>query len=275
VLTYLGTPGAFRMPRPVRAAGAVLLTAGAVLLAVSLPAAIPVIGLTAAVAAIGLGVIDRSAVVRLPASVQGRVAWIDLAHANRVDLHSGRPDGISGLVDHFWRQERVPLAMRTFDEKALETAEVFVTVAPALPFSGGERRALRSFVERGGLLVISSGFEEGRGIEGLLAEFGYSLGRTPIGAAHEAKAFGDRIVIMSEAWPVMGRDAQREVWAECWGYPLVVFERIGRGGLIVIGDSRFLCDSRLESNETYTEQNIDFLRTAIETARTRPEGGRP
>jgi len=274
VLTYLGTPGSSRPPLAVRAAGAVFLSAGAVLLAVSLPAAMPVIALVSAVAAIGLAAVERSAGIRVPDAEHGRLAWIDLAHGNRVDLHSGRADGISGLVDHFWRQGRVPLAMKRFDEAALNRAEVFVTVAPARPFGKGERRALRGFVERGGLLVVASGFEERRGTEGLLAEFGYSLGRTPIGAAHEAKAFGGGGVIMAEAWPIEGRQGIADVWVECWGYPLVVFERVGRG-LVVIGDSRFLCDSKLESNESYVEQNIDFLRAAFDAARERSGGGSP
>jgi hypothetical protein len=267
VLAYLGTPGQFRPPGAARAAGAVLLVAGAALLVFSASAAVPVLALVAALATVELGAIERSAVVRLPDPVHGRIAWIDLSHGNRVDVHSGRPDGISGLVDHFWRQGRVPIALKRFDEGALTGAEVFVTIAPARPFGRGEVKALRGFVERGGLLVVSSGFEESRGTETLLGQFGYSLGRTPIGAAHAAKAFRDQSVMMSEAWPVVGREGHREVWAECWGYPVVVYERIGRGGLIVIGDSRFLCDSRLETNESYVEQNIEFLRTAFDAAR--------
>ena len=41
---------------------------------------------------------------------------------------------------------------------------------------------------------------------------------------------------------------------------------------MVIGDSRFLCDVKLESADSFVETNIDFLRKAFETAQPRDAG---
>jgi hypothetical protein len=214
---------------------------------------------------------ERVATVHLPsAPLRGDIAWIDRAHGNRIDVHAGREDGIGGLVDHLWRQEYVPLAFRALDLAALPAARLFVTVAPAFPFTAAERAALRRFVEQGGLLVVATGYEERRGAAALLADFGYSIGRTPLGAAHRAVTHLEgQYAILHESWPVLRPEGRGEVWVDAWDYPLVVFERIGRGGLLVIGDSRFLCDVKLESAEEYVEPNIDFLRQALATAQPR------
>ena len=62
----------------------------------------------------------------------------------------------------------------------------------------------------------------------------------------------------------------------CWSNGGVAHEhagRVGQGGLIVIGDSLFLCDGMLESVDAYVEPNINFLRAALEMAVGRPESG--
>ena len=266
VLTYLAGRRAGTAPFGVRAAGSVLLVAGAVLLAH--PAALPALAVAAAVSGAWLAGVDRVAIVEPPPGPRrGEVAWIDLAHGNRVDRHAGRDDGIGGFVDHLWRQKYVPLAMHHMDLDELTQGRVFATVAPAFAFTSEERRALRRFVESGGLLVVATGYEERRGAESLLADFGYAIGRTPIGAAHQSVTHleGER-ALMHESWPVERPEGHGEVWVESWGFPLVVHERIGAGSLLVIGDSRFLCDVKLESPENFVETNIDFLRKAFEVA---------
>jgi hypothetical protein len=274
VFNYLGTPGRAVAGRQVRIAGGImLLVAGGFLLGInrSRPEA-P--ALFAILALIWLMALENRATVALPPGPVGdHVAWLDLSHGNRVDLHAGRDEGLGGLENHLWRHDFVPLAMREFDSVRLHASPLFVTVAPAFPFSRNELTALRGFVENGGLLIVSAGYEERNGSEGLLAEFGYGIGSTPLGSAHVAETLleGQR-VLMHESWPVLQPDGRGEVWVQCWGYPIVVFETIGAGGLLVIADSMFLGAKRLESPETYVEQNIDFLRKAIETAQQRMGG---
>jgi hypothetical protein len=248
---------------------------GGFLLAAAGLAAVPAVAVAALVAAAGLVIVERHGVVELPRlSSDARVAWIDLAHGNRVDLHSGDPQGISGFVDHLWRGQYLPLGMKEFSAAALQGSPLFATVAPAFPFSAGERLALVEFVDGGGILLVASGYEESAGVAGLLAEFGYAIGSTPIGAAHTARtSLEGEHAIMHESWPVLFPEGRAEVWVESWGYPLVTFERIGRGGLLVIGDSFFLGDDMLEGRDTFVEPNIDFLRAALETAHARLGGG--
>jgi len=276
VFTYLGTPGGALAGRQMRTAGAImLLVGGGILLGLNrrrpeAPA------LFAILALIWLMALENRATVALPpAPVGDNVAWLDLSHGNRVDLHAGRDDGLGGLTNHFWRHGFVPLVMREFDMDRLKVSQLFVTVAPAFPYSRNELTALRGFVEKGGLLIVSAGYEERNGSLDLLAEFGYGVGSTPLGSAHVAETLleGQR-VLMHESWPVLQPEGRGEVWVQAWGYPIVVFETVGAGGLLVIADSMFLGAKRLESPETYLEQNIDFLRAAIETAQKRMGGNK-
>jgi hypothetical protein len=274
IFTYLGSPGSAVAPRPLRIAGAWLLFVCAVLLVLLIPRRPLVFALVSTVAALWLLGLERTAVVHLDdAPTRSKVALIDLAHGNRVDIHAGRDDGIAGLINHLSRQGFVPLATRRLDEQQLSSAKLFVSVAPAFPYGPGEKAALRRFVENGGVLIVASGFEELNGARGLLTEFGYSISPVPIGSAHEVRVLLEgHGVFMHESWPVVFPEGRGEVWVECWDYPLVVHERIGKGGLIVIGDSRFLCDVKLESAETFMEPNINFLRAAIEQAQAAAKG---
>lgn len=269
VFTYLAHGGRSVAPLVMRLAGALLLVTGCIRIAASLPATPVALALAAFLAGAWLTLSARIATVALPDEPwRGDIAWIDLAHGNRVDVHAGRDDGINGFADHLWRQGYVPLGMKRVDLEGLAQARVFATVAPAFEFSRPERRALRQFVENGGLLIVASGFEERSGSTSLLGDFGYAIGRTPIGSAHQAVCHLEgEFALMHESWPVQRPEGRGEVWVESWGYPVIVFERIGAGGLIVIGDSRFLCDVKLESADTFVEPNIDFLRHAMETAR--------
>jgi hypothetical protein len=272
-MSHLAGAGRVALPWRLRVAGTVLATAGFLLVVSTFPTSAPVVGLASVLLTACLLGLEGRMGAQLPERARPQdIAWVDLGHGNRVDTHSGVDHGISGLTNHLWREGWVPLVMKGFAAEALEGSRLFVTVAPAFPFKKREIDALRRFVESGGLLVVASGYEENRGTEALLAEFDFAIGRTPIGAAHQVSVnLENQGVLMHESWPVLHPEGRGEVWVECWGYPLVVFERIGAGGLLVIGDSGLLWDANLESNDRYVDVNVAFLRAAFEAARLRIE----
>jgi hypothetical protein len=253
-------PGAGR-----RLAGSLLLVAGALLLVASgelLPAALA----AAAVAGwLALAATDAHGRVDAPRPTHGALAYLDLAHGNRVDLHAGQVNGINGLLLTLMRAGLLPQGHKDFDPSALQRAELAVVDAPAFSFSAGEIRALHHYVEQGGNLIVSVGWEERNGAQALLSSFGYAIGRTPIGAAHDAICSIDRhYANMHESWPVERPAARGEVLVSSWNYPLIVLEAIGKGHLLVIGDSFFLLDGNLESSESFNANNILFVRAVLE-----------
>jgi hypothetical protein len=271
VMTYLSSDTHGVAPFWTRVVGAVLVLAGGIALMAWFPSALATLVVSAALATTWLLGVGKVATVQLPSTPwQGDVAWVDFAHGNRLDQHTGFDNGVFGVASQLTRLGYMPLRAAQFDAAALASARMFVTIAPAFEFSRSERQALRKFVESGGLLVVGVGYEESNGALSLLAEFGYGIGRTPIGSAHAARVLIDSVtVFMHESWPVLRPADRGEVWVECWDYPLVVFEKVGDGGLLVIGDSELLYDVGLETPETFIEPNINFLRKAIETTQTR------
>jgi hypothetical protein len=274
VFTYLATPGTRGASGTVRVVGAVLVALGALGLLLAAQSSTRTLAATAVIAVVVLWITSGVARVEPPAITGDTdVGIIDLSHGNRVDLHSGEDNGIAGLADQFWRGGYVPLGAKDFDEELLESAEIFATVAPSVPFTRGERRRLVEFVEQGGLLIVGTGYEESAGAEGLLAEFGYSIGSTPIGAAHRAIShIVGQFAIMHESWPVVRPDGRGEVWMSSWDYPLIVYEEVGEGAILVIGDSFFLCDVMLEGREQFVEQNINLMRMVLEMTTERAAG---
>ena len=138
---------------------------------------------------------------------------------------------------------------------------MIVLVAPAAPFDAHEQAALHAFVEHGGWLLASVGYEERAGLADLLAHFGMAIEGTPLGGAGSTTVDGDSLTF-KKAWPV--RAAGATVLAGGRDSPLVVRRAVGRGAVVVIGDPALLLNANLEHEEHAHEQTVAFLRWLFE-----------
>lgn len=121
---------------------------------------------------------------------------------------------------------------------------------------------VRTFVEGGGLLILTAGSEEFAGSRSLSEEFGVTVGDTPLGKIVPGNTTG---ISLWNAWPVISdQSSGTKVLAQAWDYPVIVFRRVGRGGVIVAGDSFFLLNKNLEQIDSYNEGNIRFLKECLE-----------
>jgi len=153
------------------------------------------------------------------------------------------------------------------DAEAIEDLDAceLIIVMPTAAIDEQLADRVYAFVERGGTLVVSSGYEESAGVKDLLAAFGLSILDVPMGAApvltwRETGSYdGARF---DEAWPVaVTAEAARssESLYDLDGFSLVRDRHVGDGRVVVIGDSWFLTDDNLEGESTFTESNIHFL----------------
>jgi hypothetical protein len=103
----------------------------------------------------------------------------------------------------------------------------------------------------------------------LLARFGLAIDGVPLGAApilhydEQTRHVGPQF---AEAWPVIatsGAIEPSEVRYAVDGCAIVVERAAGRGKLIVIGDSWFLCDKHLEGETNFLENNVGFVRDLL------------
>ncbi len=71
-----------------------------------------------------------------------------------------------------------------------------------------------------------------------------------------------------EAWPIVGGNESKQIIAEKFGYPVIVYQPVGKGGLLVIGDSEFLHSRNIESYKNYDFKNIRFFKYLLDKIKT-------
>jgi hypothetical protein len=250
-------------------AGLMLVAAGACLVVgrsrITLAGATLVLGLTLALTTR----LDEAQSTPPPPS--GPLAYVDVSHQERFDRLLWEDTSIGGLDYNLVRNGTLPLLLRNIDAETLARAELLVVIAPGQPFSAREVETIRRWVESGGRLLISVGWEESEASASLLDAFGLAVGHVPLGPAEVEHETGP--IQFHEAWPVACTGAagtgeadrpDAQPLVESYDYPLVLYQPWGEGGVVLIGDSEFLLGGNLEAETTYDEGNILFLRQVME-----------
>jgi hypothetical protein len=195
------------------------------------------------------------------------LAYIDGSHVNAYSEANWGFDAINGLALTLMRQGYVTLQLPEITSERLNGAAVVVFVAPARPFSAAERSCLHRFVEGGGILIYTVGAEEAAAGQSLLRSFGLDVPVSPVPTGADwrepepmgqlrtlfldAKDYGkgdyEVGVTFHAGWPVQAKEADAEVLV--YGdddTPLVICRTIGRGKVVLIGDTGFAMNKNLE-----------------------------
>ncbi|MBN2452095.1 MAG: hypothetical protein JXR77_17035, partial [Lentisphaeria bacterium] len=194
--------------------------------------------------------------------VPNNLAYIDTDHMGAFSAESWRPEGLGGLSMAFMRDDFLTLNLPDITPERLERARLLAIVAPYRPYSREERQAVQDFVRNGGVVVAIVGYEERGPSRELLADLGFSIGlrpeqeaagMEPIPLGHFKAPFFSGGTYMAyvrfhAAWPVICDDPNRLVISF---YPdgreLIVMRRVGRGLVVVIGDTFFAVNRNLEN----------------------------
>ena len=198
--------------------------------------------------------------VGAPPPLSGKVALVDTAHAGRFSPEGWHPDGIDGVFLHLMRDGYFAAAAKTFDAGQVMASDLFVTIAPSRPFGRDAVRVLKRFMEQGGTVLLAAGWEERAGAAPLLAAAGIEIAGRPLGRAQGHGPPLSENPMLFEAWPVLGG----ETLLSAHGEPVVTLTQIGKGRLIVIGDTQFLRNKNIEVKEGGILRNIRFLSWLLE-----------
>jgi hypothetical protein len=186
-----------------------------------------------------------------------RVCWVDLSHNPLFDFMGWQDDSIGGFFFNIMRNGYFPLLTRSLPEK-LNPGDVLVEVAPTRSFSRGEIETIHRFIEDGGFLILTVGWEHRDASSDLLASFGAQLDNVPLGPAWTGA--GKQAITLHDAWPIAVEGPDWEILYSQYDYPLVVYRRMGRGAVTIIGDSGFLLNPNLEGMANHSVSNIMFLK---------------
>ncbi len=196
-----------------------------------------------------------------------RLACIDASHLEKFSWQNWGYDSINGLALTLMRSDYLPIVTTEMTDEQLERAGMVVLLAPARRFSRHERAAYTRFVKRGGILIQMVGAEEAAASNSLLHTFQLHVPISPVptedpsvepepmgrlsavyvGSQDSEQKNGDRSVSFFAAWPVESSGKEPIVLVTGKdGRPIVVRRDIGRGSVVLIGDTCFAMNKNLE-----------------------------
>ncbi len=204
------------------------------------------------------------------------LAYIDLTHMGANSSESWRDNGIGGLVLTLMRNGYLALNLNQFTSERLERAGLLLCLSPRQSFSAREIKRVQDYVNKGGLLIITGGYEHFRERQSLLEAFDFHVGR-PAGETAQPRALGyfkapylrsdnARVFVrFYEAWPVYCSSPEGQVLA--YGpdnLPVAMWRPWGGGKVVVFGDTAFAQNLNLEHEDGSPfeglRENADFWR---------------
>jgi hypothetical protein len=199
--------------------------------------------------------------------IEGNIVYIDTSHIERFNLKSYEDDSLSGLMVNLVRNDYLPLILKDFSAEKLSNCEILILNAPTKAFSDGEVESIKQFMNDGGLIILSTGFEDKDASIPLLSEFGLDVDEIPLGPVpyvEEDPETYQKDPRFVSSWPIiMDGSSDTEIFYSVeilyQEYILMTFTSYGSGGLLLISDSEYLLDGNLESLEDYWPGNIQFL----------------
>jgi len=160
------------------------------------------------------------------------------------------------------RNGYAPQLRTGWDAGEFAKARLLLIMRPSKPVTGRQVRDLETYIERGGWVLVTAGWEEHAAVEELLAQFGLRIENVPLGRA-EGVGLNEKPKF-ARAYQVSGSNPQTQVLCTASKLPVAMAVRKGMGGLILIGDPVFLFNDNLENrDEDYHLETIRFFRQVI------------
>ena len=191
------------------------------------------------------------------------LAVIDFSHQPNASKHSSMDDGLHGVSINLLRYGLMPVTANEWDPTMIDRARYVVMNAPRKPVSGGERRDLTRFMERGGTVIVGCGYQNYATCRSLLEPLGLRVRNVPLGRFFDRPAFGQNVSFMS-AWPIEVSNDKAEIVCSHEAGSLIVSVPVGDGQLVLIGDSEFLHNRNMEGHDNHDPANTAFLKNLFD-----------
>jgi hypothetical protein len=192
--------------------------------------------------------------------ITGNIAYVDASHFERYSKESWRDDGIMGLNLNLMRNGYLPFQLRDFSPQKIADSDLLVLVAPTEPFSKGEVETLKTYVQNGGFLILTVGWEERNASLPIVEAFNFRLSDAHLGYFKVKVPGTNEMAMFWEAWPVYSNDDKAEEICSTREYPLIAMRDYGKGKFVIIGDSNFFLNKNLEMDKQPYMDNINFLK---------------
>ncbi len=207
------------------------------------------------------------------------LAYIDAGHLNADTPESWREDGLGAFQLTLMRNGYLPLLLSDTTPERLDKARLLFIDAPAREYSAAECDIVENYVKKGGIVILTVGYERVGPSQRLLSTFGFRVGPTkekeergekPKPLGHFKSPFfngGDyyAFVRFHAAWPVYCDDPKAMLITQYSpGKPVIIVRRVEKGLAVVIGDTCFAMMKNLENEDGSPiegkRENADFWR---------------
>jgi hypothetical protein len=113
-----------------------------------------------------------------PAPPKGpsRLIYFDVSHLPEASEEGWRPDGTMGLAMSFMREGYLALQLFDLDKDRLDKASFYVVVAPSRHYTDDEREMIKEWVNNGGTLIVTAGWDKASATQELLDDYGLYIG---------------------------------------------------------------------------------------------------
>lgn len=191
-----------------------------------------------------------------------KMAMIDVSHGQLFDGMSWEDRSIGGVEFNFMRNGYSMCFGDTPASVDEYHPNLYFLFAPTRPVETPTVDRLEKFVNNGGWVMVSAGWNMVQNVQELLDRFGLKMQNVPLGET-SAFAYGDSLK-MTDAYPIAGEGDNIETVATCFGYPTIKVARRGAGGIIAIGDSQFFYNRNIEGQEEKVVlENVYFIRELL------------
>jgi hypothetical protein len=207
---------------------------------------------------------------RPPGTGKSNLVCIDASHLEAYSGVDWADDGLGGLKLTLMRSGYVPCVLPEVTPERLSRAAILISIAPAREFTAAERKAVRKFVEDGGLLIAMAGADSAGPTNELLQDLdseGSHLQIPPSPAPSEEEA--ENLPLGYGHWTYLPEHAGYKNDLMCYaGWPIrcpadlskvsfwvplddqrtpAAMMSLGRGKVFVIGDTGFALNKNLEN----------------------------
>jgi hypothetical protein len=272
MLAWLSRPAAWTERPPVRIAAALGLL-GAMLWLWIIRGTPMQVALVAFSLLVGLAVPWALSLPNLEARIHvaGDTVLVDHSHFPGSGHYNAKVNPVGPLYTNLLRSGFRVADMEVWDPEAIARARGIAFVAPQRSFSVGEVNALLKAEERGAVVILTTGQPDSAGSKRLLDAHGFTLLPRPMGKVTPADPTASRREREKQprfldAWPIATLDGRDP--AEVPGVEIIyrhgedvvaLFRRVGKGGLLLIADTRFFSDMNVEDMSGYWLGNLALI----------------
>ena len=202
---------------------------------------------------------------------------IDRSHSPLSGHYTARMNPVGPLYTNLFRSGFRVLDIDDWDSAAVARARGIAFVAPQRSFTGAEVTDLLKAEEGGTVVLLNVGHPDSAGSQRLLEAHGLALVPRPLGTVTAAEPGASRLEREREprfldAWPIVaagdvGDPAALpgvEVIYKQGNDTIALFRRTGRGGLVLISDTRFFSDMNVEDMSGYWQGNLALIHDIFE-----------